>query len=118
MTKPYMLSQIPSGCPYVQLLVLAMVPRISEKKSISCEDFVFARIRLKSIGWQDLAPRQRTRDFLWIHIPHQGFCDLPVIKSPNLSARGRASPVRLLQEAFFIFVLMQTPQCRSSKESE
>ena len=36
-----------------------------------------------------------------------------VIKSPNFSVRGRASPVRLLQVASVIWVLKQTSQFRS-----
>ena len=41
--------------------------------------------RIEFIEYQDLVPRQRT--------------------GPNFSARGGASPVRLLQEAFFLFVV-------------
>ena len=39
-----------------------------------------------------------------------------VIMSPNFSARGKASPVRLLQEAFVLLVLKQTSQFRSFRK--
>ena len=74
---------------------------------------MFCTDKIESIEWQDLVPRRRTGDCLWIHIRHRGLCDLPLSKSPNFSARGGASPVRLLQGAFVILVLKQTSQFRS-----
>ena len=43
MTKPHMVSQIPSNSLYIQLSVCATVPRIFD---VSCEDFDFTRLNL------------------------------------------------------------------------
>ena len=77
--------------------------------------FCFTRIRLSPLGrkiwYHDSVPMiisgftSLTEDFV--------ICSDQVTK---LSARGRASPVRLLQKAFVIFVLKHTSQFRSFRK--
>ena len=78
MTKPHMLSQIPSSCPYAQPLVLATVPRIKINFFPCHVQTLYSKDKIESVEWQDLAPRQRTGDCLQIHVPHWGLCDLPL----------------------------------------
>ena len=113
MISLHMLSQIPSSCLCIQLSVCATSPRILTSFFQSHAGIMFCTDKIESTEWQDLVPRRRTGDCLWIHIRHRGLCDLPSSKSPNFSARGGASPVRLLQLAFVILVLKQTSQFRS-----
>ena len=70
MTNLHMLSQIPSSCLYVQLSVLATAPIILINFFTSPVRILFCTDRIESIVWQDLAPRQRPGDCLWIHLPH------------------------------------------------
>ena len=70
MIKLHMLSQIPSSCLCVQLSVCATAPRILINLFPSHVKILFCTDKIESIEWQDLAPRQRTGDRLWIHIPH------------------------------------------------
>ena len=70
MTGPHMLSQIPSSCPYTQLLVLATVPRIKISFFPCHVQTLYYKDKIESVEWQDLAPRQRTGDCLQIHVAH------------------------------------------------
>ena len=105
-----MLSPIPSSCPYTQLVVLATVPRILMSFFPSHVQILFYTDRIESVEWQDLVPRQRTdglfRDSLFLLRALRS----AVIKSPNFSARGRASPVCLLEGALVILVRKQASQ--------
>ena len=76
MLKSHMLSQIPSSCYCKWLLVCAMVPIILISISPSHVKILFYTDKIESIGSQDLVPRQRPDDYLWIHFPHWGLCYL------------------------------------------
>ena len=76
----------------------------------SREKFVFYTDKIESIEWQDLVPRQHIDDCFEIHLPHWGLCDLLLSSHQTFSARGTASPVRLLQGALVILVLLQISQ--------
>ena len=74
--------------------------------------FLFCTDKIDSIEWQDLVPRLHIGDCFEIHLPRWGLCYLLLIKSPNFSARGTASPVRL-QGALVILVRKHTSPFRS-----
>ena len=74
MINLYMLSKTPSGCLCFQLSVSVTVPRVKKKLfSVSYEPFFFSTDKIETIEWQDLVPRQRTDDCLWIHILVEDF---------------------------------------------
>ena len=80
--------------------------------SASCE--VFALHGKEWIHW--MAIYCTTTAYRWLSLDsHPSLRALwsAVIKSPNFSARGRASPVRLLQEALVTLVLKHTSPFRS-----
>ena len=80
--------------------------------SVWCEDFV-----LHGLDWIHWVARSFITTAYWSlsleSRPSLRTLWSAVIKSPNFFARGRASPVRLLQGALFILVREQTSQFRS-----
>ena len=97
--------QTPMNCQCKRLLPFPTAGEISVNSIPFPEKFPFCTDKIVSIEWQDLEPRLRTDDCLEIHFLRWGLCDLLFIKSPNFSARGTASPARLLQRALVILVL-------------
>ena len=73
-----MLSQIPTSCRCIQLLVCATAPGIVTVLSPSHVKSSFYMDKTESIEWQDLVPRQRNGDCLVIHPLHWGPCDPPL----------------------------------------
>ena len=74
--------QIPMNCQCKLLLVFVTVRETFVNSSPSPEKFLFGTEKTESREWQDLAPRQRIGDCSEIHLPHSGFCDLP-LSSPQ-----------------------------------
>ena len=66
-----------------------------------------------SSGWLGPAPRLLFGDCFEIRICHLKPCDLMLSSHQNFSARGTASPSRLLHGALVILVLLQISQFRS-----
>ena len=75
--------------------------------------FVFARIRPGSIGWLDPAPRLRIDDCFETRNCRLGPCGLLLSSHRSWTARGTASPLRLLHGALVILVRLQISQFRS-----
>ena len=74
--------QIVMNCQCKLLLAFVTVRETFVNSSPSPEKFLFGTDKTESIKWQDLAPRQRIGDCSEIHLPHSGFCDLP-LSSPQ-----------------------------------
>ena len=113
MIKPHMLSQIPSSCLYIQLSVLATVPRILISSFPSHVMILFCTDMIESIEWQDLVPRQRTGDCLWIHIPHCGLCDPPLSRHQTFLLEVELRQCVFCKRLLLFLVLKQTSQSRS-----
>ena len=80
----------------------------------SPEKFRFCTDKTVSMEWLNLVPRRRTGDCFDIHSPPSlKTLWSAVMKSPKFSAWGAASPVRLLQGALVIMVLLQISQFMS-----
>ena len=73
MINLYMLSKTPSSCLCFQLSVSVTVPRVKKTFFRLIWTFFFSTDKIETIEWQDLVPRQRTDDCLWIHILVEDF---------------------------------------------
>ena len=91
------------GLSVFHLSVCATAPRIFTNFYPSQVRILFCTDKIESIDHQDLVPRQRPGDSLDSSSSLRTLWSA-VIESPNFSARGRASPVRLLQESLCYFV--------------
>ena len=108
MKNLHMLSQIPSSSLKIQLSVCAIAPRILTN---------FSPSRVKTSVYTDnmnpLSSKILHRRLSLDSYPSLKTLWSAVVKSPNFSARGGASPVRLLHGPLVILILKQTSQFRS-----
>ena len=112
MIKLHRISQIPSNCMKRQLSVRATVPKMLISFFRLIGRFGSARTRLNPLSGKIL-----DHDSVSVIVPSftilvQDFL-ISCCQVTKLFARGRASPVRLLQEVFVILVLKQTSKSRS-----
>ena len=89
------------------------LPELLQTLVCNLRSFVFCTDKIESVELPNLGPLQRFDDCVEMHILHLELCDLLLFKSKKKSARGMAAPVRFLQGALVILVLMQMSQFRS-----